>query len=176
VHDGRFALHGLALDTEVPVYFLDPKGKRGATFNVSDKSSTGGPITVRLERCGAAKARLVDSTGKPLMQFQTMPSLNIKMVVTPGPTFRATRQNLEQLDADEGRLSGIDPINYGKRIVSDAQGWITLPVLIPGATYRFIDFSTFQDPTGPQIRKEFTVKSGETLDLGDVLIEKPQSF
>ncbi len=56
---------------------------------------------------------------------------------------------------------------------TDAQGWISLPVLIPGATYRFIDFSVSQDPKGPQIRKEFTVKPAETLDLGDVLIEKP---
>jgi len=175
VHDGRFALHGLALDAEVPVYFLDPKGKRGATLNVSGKSSEGGSVTVRLEPCGAAKARLVDSTRKPLGQFQAPPSLAIMMDVTPGPTLLAPQQKTERLDADEDGLNRIDPINYPKPVVSDAQGWITLPVLIPGATYRFIDRSTFQDPIGPQIRKEFTVKPGETLDLGDVFIEKPRT-
>ena len=35
------------------------------------------------------------------------------------------------------------------------------------------DLTTARDPAGPQLRKEFTVKSGETLDLGDILIEKP---
>jgi hypothetical protein len=31
------------------------------------------------------------------------------------------------------------------------------------------------DRSGPgKVRKEFTVKPGETLDLGDILIEKPQ--
>ena len=50
--------------------------------------------------------------------------------------------------------------NYAEPIASDAEGRLTLPVLIPGATYRFIDRTTFQDPAGPQIRKEFTVKPG----------------
>jgi len=173
VHDGRFALNGLDPDAEVPVYFLDPKGKRGATLNVSGKSAKDGPVTVRLEPCGAAKARLVDSAGKPVTQYRLGP-LFITMVVTPGPTRRATQQNTEQLFADEGPLSRIDPVNYGKPIVSDAQGRVTLPVLIPGATYRLIDRTTAQDPAGPQVRKEFTVNPGETLELGDLLIERPK--
>jgi hypothetical protein len=45
--------------------------------------------------------------------------------------------------------------------------------LIPGATYRIIDRTPFRGPDGPQFRKDFTVKPGEILDLGDILIEKP---
>ena len=60
--------------------------------------------------------------------------------------------------------------------VSDAQGRIVFPALIPGATYRVFDeHSIDNDRNGPPIRKEFTVKPGETLDLGDILIEKPAS-
>jgi hypothetical protein len=37
------------------------------------------------------------------------------------------------------------------------------------------DSSTINDQDkGPQVRKEFTVKPGEILDLGDILIERPQ--
>ena len=66
-------------------------------------------------------------------------------------------------------------MNYETELAPDAQGRIALPVLIPGATYRFVDSTmVVRGVTGPQVRKEFTVKPGETLDLGDILIEKPQ--
>ena len=51
-----------------------------------------------------------------------------------------------------------------------------MPVLIPGAPYRISDVFTLSDQDQvAKIRKEFTVKPGETLNLGDILVEKPQS-
>jgi hypothetical protein len=46
--------------------------------------------------------------------------------------------------------------------------------LIPGATYRF-SAGTNGEEAGPRLRREFTVKPGEILDLGEILIERPQS-
>jgi hypothetical protein len=57
--------------------------------------------------------------------------------------------------------------------IRTALGRITLPTLTPGAMYRVFDYSTFRGPDGAKVRKEFTVRPGETLDLGDILIEKP---
>ena len=55
-----------------------------------------------------------------------------------------------------------------------ALGRVILPDLIPGALYRICDFSTVNDvDKGIQIRNDFTVKPGETLDLGDILVAKP---
>ena len=69
----------------------------------------------------------------------------------------------------------LDRKHYWKGPVTDANGEITLPDLIPGALYRISDFSTVNDrDLGVQVRKEFTVKAGEMLDLGDILIAKPQ--
>ncbi len=48
---------------------------------------------------------------------------------------------------------------------------MTLPGLIPGASYRVMDRS--DAGRGDQVRKDFTVKPGQTLDLGDILIETP---
>lgn len=100
----------------------------------------------------------------------------LSMVVTRGPR-RSSRDK-----PDEGRLAGenewfcrIDPTNYPpERCVSDALGRVVFPALIPGAKYEIYDESVMDDEGGGQLRKEFTVKPGETLELGDILIEKPE--
>ncbi len=172
MHNGRFEIHGLDPETEIPVYFLDPKRKLGGVVNLSGKSAAGGPVTVRLEPCGAARARIVGPDAKPVAGRLT--SGIFIMVVTPGPP--SFRDSSGLLAADVAVLSRTDTVNYPTELVSDAEGRITLPVLIPGASYQFIDVSTsVPGQTGPTIRKEFTVKPGETIDLGDVRIEKPQS-
>ena len=165
VRNGRFEIRGLAPDAEVPVYFLEPERKLGAVVNLSAKSAAGGPVTVRLEPCGSARAWLVDPDGKPVAK--PVRELSITMVVTPGPA----RNNFPNdkatglLSADEGDLTEVDPINYETELAPDADGRITLPVLIPGATYRFIDYTMFvRGQTGPEIRKEFTVKPGQKLE------------
>jgi DNA-directed RNA polymerase specialized sigma24 family protein len=61
-----------------------------------------------------------------------------------------------------------------KAPAADAHGRIVFPALIPGATYRISDQTTARTPDGPQLRREFTAAPGETLDLGDILIEKPE--
>ncbi|MGP0065669.1 MAG: carboxypeptidase-like regulatory domain-containing protein [Isosphaeraceae bacterium] len=169
--NGRFEVHGLDPDAEVPVHFLDPKQKVGATVLLSGKSATGGPITVRLEPCGTATARLVGPDGKPIGGFA--PPRLLWMVVTPGPLAGIKAQEEGALFADYDSAMAIDPINHAKDPTSDAQGRIAFPALIPGATYRIIDFTTIRSPAGVQARKEFTAKPGEALDLGDIRIEKP---
>ncbi len=94
------------------------------------------------------------------------------MVVTPGPSWSSRDQaDTGRLAAEQDYLCRIDPINYPKGSVSDAQGHVAFPALIPGATYQIHDLS---DEDGRQLRKTFTVKPGETVDLGDVRIEKPE--
>ena len=63
---GHFEVHGLDLETEVPVHFLQPERKLGATVRVSGKMAAQGPVTVRLEPCGQAMARLVGPDGRPV--------------------------------------------------------------------------------------------------------------
>ncbi len=71
-------------------------------------------------------------------------------------------------------MINLDRKHYWNGPLTDAEGRITLPDLIPGATYRIYDSSTMNvENLGVQVRKDFTVKPGETLDLGDIRIEKP---
>ena len=176
MRNGRLELRGLDPDNAVPVYLLDAKRKLGAVINLPVKSGAGAPVTVRLEPCGAARVRFVDPAGK-LVTGRLTRELTLTMVVTPGPPpIAATALQAGHVAAEQADLSAIDTVNYTVGLVADAEGRLNLPVLIPGATYRFIDYTmVVRGKTGPQIRKEFTVKPGETLELGDILIEKPGS-
>jgi hypothetical protein len=175
VRDGHFAVHGLADDTEVPVYFLDVKRNLGATAFLSGKSAANGPVTVRLQPCGAARARLVDPAGNPVPRSRDRDGSHMTMmVVTPGPDPSSQdKADQDRLAADQDLLArlGFGPVHDPKSLVDDDKGELTVPALIPGATYRIYDGAMGAEAE-PRLRKEFTVKPGETLDLGDVLIER----
>ena len=174
VRNGRFELHGLAADPEIPVFFFEPKRRLGAVVNLSGNSESGGPVTVRLETCGTARARLVDPAGKPIAGYRD-PYL-VVMVVAPGPSW-LSRDPVEmvRLAAEEDFSCRIDPVNYPEGVVADDQGRVVLHDLIPGATYRIIDVTTPKNDGPGRLRKEFTMKPGESVDLGDIRIEKPEA-
>jgi hypothetical protein len=172
IRDGRFALHGLEPDVEVAACFLDPVRKLGAMARFSGRSEANGPITVRLEPCGTARARLVDPDGRPIAGYRDRRL--ISMVITPGPPVRQRPPKDGPLAGEETGLVDIDPVNYENNFQADGHGQLTFPALIPGASYRIVDHSTIPSGGESTTRKEFTVKPGETIDLGDVLIAKPQ--
>jgi RNA polymerase sigma factor (sigma-70 family) len=167
VRDGRFELHGLGPEGSARISILDPEHEWGATLEVSGKQAVEG-LTIRLQPCGRARARFVGPDGQPTAKHQPM----FEFVATPGPS-RYSRSQAE-LSADSEMLVNLDRKHYGTPPGTDAEGRITLPSLIPGALYRITDGSAIKDVNqGPQVRRDFTVKPGETLDLGDILIEKP---
>ena len=170
VLDGRFELHGLDPAGSTRISILDAEHEWGATVEVSGKQA-GDDLIVRLEPCGQAKARFIGPDGKPVTKHQP----TLELIATPGPS-QLTRSEEEQakLSADAVLVANIDRKHYWNFPFTDAEGRFTMISLIPGAMYRITDFSTVNEKKGLQVRKDFTVKSGETLDLGDILIEKPR--
>jgi hypothetical protein len=175
--DGRLELPGLDPDKPAPAYFLDADHQWGAALELSGQQS-GEEVTVQLKPCGQARARFVGPDGKPVAKFQAWPYFQI--IMTPGPDHNSrSKQDQAKLAADAAFLPNVDPKHYRSQgpqsLATDAEGKITLPALIPGAPYRIVDWSTANDEgKGVQTRKDFTVKPGETVELGDILIEKPQ--
>jgi RNA polymerase sigma factor (sigma-70 family) len=172
VTDGRFELHGLDPKGSTRIWVLDPEHEWGATADLSGRQA-GEDLTIRLESCGKASARFVGPDGKGLAKHQP----TIEFVATPGPTrYNRTKEDQSALAADSELIINLDRTHYWNNHNADAQGNFTMVSLIPGALYRIIDFSTVNDDKkGPQIRKDFRVKPGETLNLGDILIEKPEA-
>ena len=167
--DGRFELHGLDPEKATTAYFLDAEHEWGATLEVSGKLA-GEDVTVRLQPCGRAKARLVGPDGKPVARAEPL----LELIATPAALeFSRDRKVRGELAADVGWMPAVDPKHYRYKQLplTDALGVVTLPDLIPGASYRLRDRT---DPKGQQVRKDFTVQPGETVDLGDILVVKPQ--
>jgi beta-lactamase regulating signal transducer with metallopeptidase domain len=169
--DGRFTLRGVDPDKATPVYFVDFEHEWGAAIEVTGKQA-GEELTVRLRPCGSAKLRLVDPDGKPVAN--RFP--NFEILGTPGPSGNPRQKPPpSEPDADAAYVVNVDRKHYWKGLRTDSEGRISLPNLIPGALYRISDFSTVNDDKGVQVRRDFTVKSGETLDLGDILMERPRA-
>ncbi len=157
---GKFELPGLEPDQDYTVYFLDAKRRLGAT-QVFRADST--DPTVVLKPCGQASAKFVDAQGQPQIGFIS----GLHMIVTPGAhEHDSAAAKLGKLAADADFVSNIDRTNYWPGPKTDSQGRVTFPALIPGATYRL---HKYQDGK-PIVLKEFSVKSGEQLELGDVTI------
>jgi protocatechuate 3,4-dioxygenase beta subunit len=170
--DGRFELHGLDPETSVPVIFFDADRQQGTTIEVSGKQA-GEELTVRLQPNGQARARFVGPDGQPVTGFNL--GHEFEILVTPGPpNLGLKKEDQSRRLADAGDLVNLDRQHYLDFPRADAEGRVTLPNLVPGATYRISDRSTMDVPDkGVQVRRDFTVKPGETLDLGEILIERP---
>ena len=170
VRGGRFELHGCDPDSKAPVLLLDVAGRRGAALELSG-SQAGKDVPVTLQPCGSATVRFVDGDGKALAAGRS--PAHLEVVLSPGASFAdlipsAVNANRESpLMADAIMASNLDRERYNA-LKTDAEGRMTFPTLIPGATYRVI---VFNQEVKTQI--EFTVKPGEAKDLGDLTIRNP---
>jgi RNA polymerase sigma factor (sigma-70 family) len=164
--EGRFTVPGLDPDRPEKVYFLDFKGQRAAVVPLPGKQG-GDPLTVRLEPCGTAIFRPVDKNGKPVPGFQPV----VELLVTPGATGWDAMIKGE-VAADYAWMGNLDRERY-RALKPDEQGRVTLPTLLPGATYRL--HGQLPEQGIRDLNRTFTVRPGQMLDLGDVPMPMPNA-
>ena len=157
---GKFELTNLASGVEYKCSFLDPRRKLGATVLL--RTDAPEPVII-LKPCGTAKVRCVTSKGEPRDAIR--PSL--KIVATPGAMRYSDATQAGELAADEDFVANFDRVNYWNGPVTDAEGRAELPALIPGATYRFLG-----NIKGKLTYKDFTVEAGQTIDLGEIVLDR----
>jgi beta-lactamase regulating signal transducer with metallopeptidase domain/protocatechuate 3,4-dioxygenase beta subunit len=151
VRDGQFEVPGCDPEKTLPYYFLDVEHQLGAAVEISGKSAETGPVTVRLQKCGSVRVRLVDAAGKPLVNHlaDEMPGCMI-LLITPG----ADWGSMEKVNADSEFQSNLD--GYGG-LRTGPDGRVTYVNLIPGAPYRYRGV-------------EFTAEAGKTIELADITV------
>jgi len=153
VHDGRFEIPGCDPEKPYTFYFLDTEHQLGATVQLSGKSAQDGPVTVALQKCGAAKVRCMDREGKPIANLEARV---LMLIITPGTDEPAR----DQVMSDRSYQDSLDPDRQSD-LRTDPDGRVMFVSLIPGAHYRFYGH-------------EFTAEAGKTLDLGQMVIDRPQ--
>jgi RNA polymerase sigma factor (sigma-70 family) len=165
VGKGKFELPGYDPDHPLPVYFLDAENQLGAMVKFSGKDVDGKAV-VKLQPCGSATARFLDAKGKPLANLDT----HLDLALNDGISFFDSL-NSDKVITDVAFLSSLDPKRY-EDLRTDAEGRVTWPTLIPGARIMLI----VKTPQGRyvDVRKDFTVEAGKTLDLKDITVQTPQ--
>ncbi len=155
VRDGRFEIPGCDPEKPFTFHFLDREHQLGATVELSGKSARNGPVTIQLEKCGAANVRYKDPQGNPVAGHT---GDQLMLIITPGADINARP---DQIMADMQYQANLDSERL-RRLRTDADGRITWSSLIPGAKYRL---------RGHDV--DFTAEAGKTIDLPDVTIPRP---
>src|SRR5262249_33306410 len=136
VRDGRFELPCRNPEAPVCLAFLDADHNLGAVAAFAPGQAGGEPVTVTLAPCGSATARLVDAKGKPLADYRPLLWLSVPVEPSSSPKELEGLLKMIRFSTDTVWAGVADPRHYGDGPKTDAQGRITFPTLIPGATYR----------------------------------------
>jgi hypothetical protein len=161
---GRFELGGCDPGSSAPVLFLDAKHQRGAAIELSGKQADE-DVVVNMKPCGSAKVRIVDDHSRAVRAGRS--PAHLEVVLSQGASFGdifMDDQKTSPLMGDAIHVENLDHDRY-RDIMTDAEGRLTFPSLIPGATYRI---TVFNQKKKTEI--EFTVDPGQIKDLGDLKI------
>jgi hypothetical protein len=148
------ARFGGGLGSETGPLFRDGKDRLGAVVDITPPTEAKKTVTIKLAPCGSATIRMVDAKGKPAPR-----QANLDLEIAP-----QQGKGKAALEAELMTLAVFWPM--GTPPTPDAQGRLTIPALIPGATYRF------KTAFGPgEGVKTFKVEAGKKAELGDLVIQ-----
>jgi RNA polymerase sigma factor (sigma-70 family) len=134
------------------------KGRLGCVADISARKAGGKPMTIKLAPCGSAEIRLLDKKGNPAPVFTWL-----ELVVTPAKGKAKSLVHAETIP--------VTPFTYGTG--PNDKKPRTFVGLIPGATYQIRVLSPGQNLGNVLNEKEFTVKSGKTTKLGNMVVREP---
>jgi hypothetical protein len=158
VHAGRYELPGCIAGRVYPVLFLDAVNGWGAAMDLTTGLDAG--PEVKLAPCGSARVRLLDGKGRPLA------GRGLRLALVTERSFPVDKPP-QKREADGHYSVYYDPRNYCTGPVSDGEGWLTLPALIPGARYalEYVDVEGVLRHT-----PNFRVEPDEMLQLRQLAI------
>ena len=162
IENGVLELPGFEPEHSNPLFILDPKHHCGLAASPSESNSD---TPLQLLPCGSAKLHIVDDNGAPRADYEP----RLHLVVTPGPPATHHIEANQPFWSDTIIWQNVfwNTVDREKAPKTDADGQVVINNLIPGATYT-IGFVNKKGQWDEGF--EFTVQSGQTTDVGDVVI------
>jgi RNA polymerase sigma factor (sigma-70 family) len=137
IRDGQFELPGCIPGRAYPVLLLDAAAGLAAVHDIRIPGPGDPAPTIMLKKCGSAAVRLLDTSGRPLAGHR--PTVWFWL-----PDDRPG--NLEGIGpwSTPIEASWVDPLHYLAGPITDADGRIEMPAVIPGLQYHvgFSDVGT----------------------------------
>jgi len=159
VLNGEFELPGCDPEKRLELFFVDPGHQLGARVELPPDQIGQAPVTVRMQPCGIAKARFLHEDGRPAVKMWPV----VQLILAPGVPFGSEEAAPA---ADVIFMANVDREHHNPpNLITDEQGRTTFVTLIPGAKYW-----TIGDDFRGHFRREFSVGTGQTIDLGDIAV------
>jgi hypothetical protein len=163
LYNRHLRIRGVPQDGELLVFLLDPVGREGKVLHVHG-SDADKPLHVTLEKCGTVTYRFVDSKGKPVPGYNGDTLLSLLFLPED---FMTGSMSTDQVLNQEGSYQRYFDYLNCRDLMSDENGCLSVPALIPGAIYRL-------NTRFKGLPSEIKVRSGEQLKLPDAAISNPQ--
>ncbi|WP_422923458.1 sigma-70 family RNA polymerase sigma factor [Singulisphaera sp. PoT] len=164
IRDGIIKIPGQDPNQSVTFYVLDREHALGARAELRVKTSGKTPV-IHLEPCGSARVRFLNQQGEPVADrplFADGVLMTLELILAPGVPLAPPSNKLCALSCYSVNL---DRPRH-KALRTDKEGRVTFPALIPGATYRAMASEGMSSSY-----VDFTVSSGQTTEVGDLVMK-----
>jgi beta-lactamase regulating signal transducer with metallopeptidase domain len=165
VENGVLELPGFEPEHSNPMFIIDVEHHCATVVSPTASETELSNPPIQLGPTGSARFRFLNDKGEGLSNYDP----HLELIVTPGaPATLFNERPNQPLWADAIRWTNIRYWHFhDKPPKTDAEGRVVMPDLIPGATYRL---SFIGKKPGSDDGYEFTVRPGETTNVGDVTI------
>ena len=154
VRDGSFFVTQTEVDGTYPIVLIDTAHRQGVSTSLKGNNQNPGP-RFALEPCGLAAGKLVTTDGQ---SFENAP-IDLAIVLP----YESHGSKAEPVEMD-----WYAALNRDQSRETTSRGKFVLPALVPGVRYRL--YARKGDTR--HLVKEFTVESGQKLQLGSLVVTK----
>jgi hypothetical protein len=165
IRDGAFELPGCVPGRIYPVLLLDAAHHLATVAELQLPGPGETAKVARMRECGAVRLRLVDAAGRPMAGHR--PMLAVRLASDRPADDALAIEGWSR--PDQTYASWFDPLNFLSGLVTDMDGVVTIPGLVPGLEYSisFVIANRWRVVTS-----DFRIAPGQEIRLADLVCKE----